>query len=458
MNKNLPFESFVTSVVRPIQSTSREEREEIIKKAKYNIFKIPSDKVMVDLLTDSGTGAISNRQLSEIILGDESYAGSESFDKMCQIVKEITGYEYIIPTHQGRAAENVLHSTVIKEGDVVPGNTHFDTTKGHIEYRKAVALDCTIDEAKDPNDLHPFKGNLNLEKLESTLKETPRDKIPFVLITVTCNSGGGQPVSMANIKGVKALCEKYQVPLFFDMARFAENAYFIKTREEEYASWSITEICKEMFKESDGATMSAKKDAIVAMGGFLALRDEALYQKCSVYSILFEGYLTYGGMTGGTMGALAQGLSEVMSFDYLHSRVNQVKKMGDLLVAKGVPVVRPIGGHAIYIDAKTFLPHIHESQYPAQALTAALYVEGGIRGVEIGTVLADRDPVTKENRYPKLDLLRLAIPRRTYSDNHLSYVADTLGELMQKRDAIKGLKITWEAPVLRHFTCEFKEA
>lgn len=451
-----PFESYVSSVVRPICPTTREERLKIIQEAKYNLFKIPSRLVMIDLLSDSGTGAISNQQLAELILGDESYAGSASFEKMKESIREVSGFEYVIPTHQGRGAENVLCSTFVKEGDIVPGNSHFDTTKGHIEFRKAEAADCTIAEARDPALNHPFKGNLDLEKLEGLLSSHPREKIPFVLITVTCNSGGGQPVSLENIQGVRALCQKQRVPLFFDMARFAENAYFIKVREPSFRNSSILEICREMFSGADGATMSAKKDGISAMGGFLALRNQELYRRCSVYSILFEGYLTYGGMTGGTMGVVAQGLREATDLNYLRTRVEQVARFGEELRRREVPIVEPVGGHAVSIDARRFLPHIPQSQYPAQALAVAAYLEGGIRGVEVGTVLADRDPKTGENRHPALEMVRLAIPRRTFSDNHLTYVAQIFEHLLHHRDNIKGLQIIREAPVLRHFTCEFR--
>ncbi len=451
------FESYLTSVVRPIRSTTRDERLEIIRAAHYNLFQIPADKVMFDLLTDSGTGAISNEQLGAIITGDESYAGSASFEKMQAAIHDLTGLPHVLPTHQGRAAENVLFSTVLKPGDLVPGNTHFDTTKGHIEFRKARAIDCSIREAKEATDPHPFKGNIDLDLLERVLRDHPREQIPLVLMTITCNSGGGQPMSLANIQAVKALCHRYGVPVFFDMARFAENAYFIKTREPSCAALSIPAICREMFKDADGATMSAKKDAISAMGGFLALKDPDLYQRCSVYNILFEGYVTYGGMTGGTMAAIAQGLSEATEFAYLRSRVRQVEQFGARLREAGVPIVEPIGGHALYIDALRFAPQIPRDQFPAQAVAVAAYIAGGVRGCEIGTVLADRDPVTGENRYPHMELVRLAIPRRTLSDNHLAYVAHIFAELLRSRDTLRGLTIAWEAPVLRHFTCRFRE-
>lgn len=456
MKNEIPFESYLISVVRPIHFTTREERGDIIRKAKYNLFKIPSRQVMFDLLTDSGTGAISNAQLGEIINGDESYAGSVSFEKMQAAIREIIGFEHVIPTHQGRGAEHVLATTLIKPGDIIPGNSHFDTTKGHIEYRHGEAVDCTIPEAKDPENLHPFKGNVNLEQLESVLKNHPREKIPFVIVTITCNTGGGQPVSLENLNNVKALCHKYGVRLILDAARFAENAYFIKTREEKCKNFSIREICRKMFENCDGVTMSAKKDAIVAMGGFFATNDQQLYEACSVYSILFEGYLTYGGMTGGTMAALAQGLHEATDFDYLRTRVEQVQRFGKSLSEFGVPLLQPVGGHAVYIDALKFLPQIPRENYPAQALAVESYIEGGVRPVEVGTVLADRDPKTGKNRYPALELVRLAIPRRTFTDNHLNHVAQVFKNLMGRRQDIRGLKITREAPVLRHFTCEFE--
>lgn len=453
---DFPFEAYVATVVRPIRKTTRGERLALIRACRYNLFKIPSKMVMVDLLTDSGTGAISNLQLAEIMRGDESYAGSASFEKMKAAIKDIMGFEHVLPTHQGRGAEHVLASALIKEGDVIPGNTHFDTTKGHIEFRKARAIDCTVAEARDPNSPHPFKGNVDLKTLEEVFRTHPAEKIPFVIVTATCNSGGGQPVSLENIASVKALCRRYGIRFFMDAARFAENAYFIKTREEKYSDLTVREICAEMFKGADGVTMSAKKDAITAMGGFLALKDRALYEKCSVYGILFEGYLTYGGMTGGTMAAIAQGLNEASDFDYLKTRVGQVQRFGERLQDFGVPLVRPIGGHAVYIDAKAFLPRIPPSQYPAQALVAAAYVEGGVRGVEVGTVLADRDPETRENRHPAMELVRLAVPRRAYSDNHLDYVARVFGTLLKNRETIRGLRITREPPILRHFTCEFE--
>lgn len=449
------FESYLTSVVRPIHQTTREERNRLIEQTKFNLFQIPARSVTLDLLTDSGTGAISNEQLGEIITGDESYAGSESFQKMQSVVCELTGFPHLLPTHQGRGAENVLYSTLIKPGDLIPGNTHFDTTKGHIEFRKGEAIDCTIAESRDPKNLHPFKGNIDLDKLEAVLKSS-REKIPLVLITVTCNSGGGQPVSLENIQGVKRLCQKYGVRLFFDIARFAENAWFIKTREPACQNLSIREIGRKMFEGADGVAMSAKKDGLSAMGGFLAFRDEELYRRCSVLSILFEGYLTYGGMSGGTMAAIAQGLMEATEFDYLETRIRQVTRFGEKLRSYEIPIVEPVGGHAVYVNAGEFFPHLLPSQFPAQVLAVEMYLEGGIRGVEIGTVQADRDPKTGKNRHPALELYRLAVPRRSLTDSHLDYVAWALKSIRERREQVRGLEITWEAPVLRHFTCQFK--
>jgi len=402
----LPFaESYKIKMVETIRRSTRAEREEWIKQAHYNLFKLKSEQVFIDLLTDSGTGAMSDKQWSEMMLGDESYAGASSFFKMKNAIKDILGFEYFLPTHQGRAAENVLFSALVKAGDIVPGNSHFDTTKGHIEFRHAKAIDCTINEAFNTTILHPFKGNIDLNKLETVYKSTPREKIPFTVVTITCNSSGGQPVSMANLRAVRELSDKYGIMVIFDSARFAENAYFIKTREQGYADKTIREIVAEMFSYADAMTMSSKKDAIVNMGGFIALRDENLYKKASTFNILFEGYVTYGGMSGRDMNALAQGLYEGTEFDYLETRIGQVAYLGNKLVEYGVPVQQPFGGHAIFVDAKRFLPHIPKEQFQSQTLAVELYLESGVRGVEIGALLADRDPETRENRYPELELL-----------------------------------------------------
>ena len=454
----LPFaESYKIKMVESIKKSSKADRLNWIKKAKYNLFNLRSDQVFVDLLTDSGTGAMSDKQWSAMMLGDESYAGASSYYKLKDAIKEILGFEFFLPTHQGRAAENVLFSAMVKEGDIVPGNSHFDTTKGHIEFRKATAVDCTIDEAFDTTIIHPFKGNLDIQKLEKVLKNNPKEKIPMIIITVTCNSSGGQPVSMQNIKDVYALAQQFGVPVIFDSARFAENAYFIKTREKAYENKTIKEIVKEMYTYADGMTMSSKKDAIVNMGGFIGFKDEELYKKASVFNIMFEGYITYGGMSGRDMNALAQGLDEGTEFEYLETRIGQVAYLGQKLVDHGVPVLLPFGGHAIFIDANRFLPNIPKEEYIAQSLAVELYIEGGVRGVEIGTIMADRDPLTRENRYPELELIRLAIPRRTYTNNHMDYVAASLINVFDKRDQIKrGFKIVNEAPILRHFTVELE--
>jgi len=454
----LPYaEPYRIKMVETIKKSTRKEREKWIKEAKYNLFNLKSEQVFVDLLTDSGTGAMSDKQWSELMLGDESYAGASSYYKMKDAIKRILGFDYFLPTHQGRAAENVLFSVLVKNGDIVPGNSHFDTTKGHIEFRKATAIDCTIDEAFDTTLQHDFKGNIDLEKLEKVLKDNPAEKIPMIIVTVTCNSSGGQPVSMQNLKDVYQLAKKYGIMVMFDSARFAENAYFIKKREEGYQDKSIKEIVKEMFTYADAMTMSSKKDAIVNMGGFIGFKNEDLFKKASVFGIIFEGFITYGGMSGRDMNALAQGLDEGTEFPYLESRVEQVAYLGNKLKEYGIPTQEPFGGHAIFVDAKRFLNNMPKEHFLAQTLAIELYIEGGVRGVEIGAILADRDPVTRENRFPDLELLRLAIPRRTYTNNHMDYIAASLKNVFDRRDQItSGVKIVKEAPIMRHFTVELE--
>ncbi|MGI6478469.1 MAG: tryptophanase [Salinivirgaceae bacterium] len=456
----LPFaESYRIKMVENIKKSTRKEREQWIKEAKYNLFFLKSDHVFIDLLTDSGTGAMSDQQWSAMMLGDESYAGARSYYNMKNAIKEILGFDYFLPTHQGRAAENVLYSTIIKEGDVLPGNSHFDTTKGHIEFRRAIALDCTIDEASDTQLEIPFKGNVDLKKLEKALQDTPREKIPCVILTVTNNTAGGQPVSMENIRGVSKLCKKYNVLLQIDSARFAENAYFIKTREKGYENKTVKEIVKEMFSYADIMTMSSKKDAIVNMGGFVAFKSEELWKNCQKFCIMNEGFVTYGGMSGRDMNALAVGLDEGTEFDYLETRIKQVEYLGKKLDEYGIPYQRPAGGHAIFVDAKKILTHVPKEEFIAQTLGIELYLEAGIRGVEIGAMLADRDPVTRENRYPELELLRLAIPRRTYTNNHMDVIAAALKNVYDRRETItRGYVITREEPIMRHFTVELKPA
>ncbi len=449
----LPFaESYKIKMVEPIRKSNRLEREKWIREAGYNLFRLRSDQVFIDLLTDSGTGAMSDRQWSAMMLGDESYAGARSFYEMQAAIREILGFEYFLPTHQGRAAENVLFSVLIKEGDIIPGNSHFDTTKGHIEFRKAKAVDCTIDEAFNTTLLHPFKGNVDEEKLENVLK-AHTDKIPFIIVTVTCNSSGGQPVSIENLRMVRRLADKYGKMVVFDSARFAENAYFIKLREKGYEDKSIREIVRDMFACADAMTMSAKKDAIVNMGGFIAMRSKDLHAKASVFNIIYEGYITYGGMSGRDMSALAQGLYEGTELDYLETRIRQVEYLGNRLTEFGIPLQQPTGGHAVFIDAKRFLPNVAKEEFQAQTLGVELYLEAGIRGVEIGAILADRDPVTRENRYPSLELMRLAIPRRVYTNNHMDVVAVALKNIFDRRESVtKGYRILEEAPIMRHFT------
>lgn len=455
----LPFaESYKIKTVETLKRSTRAEREKWIKEAKYNLFNLKSEQVFIDLLTDSGTNAMSDKQWAAVMCGDESYAGATSYYNMKESIKDVTGFDYFMPTHQGRAAENVLFSAIVKEGDILPGNSHFDTTKGHIEFRKAHAVDCTIDEAADTELEIPFKGNMCLKKLEKVLKETAVEKIPAVVLTITNNTAGGQPVSMENIKGVAALCKKYGVKLLIDSARFCENAYFIKTREAGYADKSIKEITREIFSYADFMTMSAKKDAILNMGGFVAFKDEKDMQKCQMYGIMYEGFLTYGGMAGRDMNAFAQGLQEGSEFEYLETRIKQVEYLGKKLDEYGVPYQRPAGGHAIFLDAKKILTHLPKEQFIAQTLGIELYIEGGIRGVEIGSILADRDPETRENRYPRLELLRLAIPRRVYTNNHMDYIAAAVKNVYDRRESLtKGYVITKELPIMRHFTVELEK-
>ncbi|HRZ41570.1 MAG TPA: tryptophanase [Bacteroidales bacterium] len=454
----LPFaESYKIKMVEQIHPSTREDRERWIREARYNLFNLKSNQVFIDLLTDSGTGAMSDKQWSEMMIGDESYAGASSYFKLKDAISNITGFPYFLPTHQGRAAENVLFSALIKEGDFVPGNAHFDTTKGHIEFRKATAVDCTIDEAYDTFVYHPFKGNVDLGKLEEAILKYTPSKIPALVITITCNTSGGQPVSMENLRQTYHLAKKYDIPVVFDSARFAENAYFIKMREPGYQDKSIREIVAEMFSYADIMTMSSKKDAIVNMGGFIAMRSEELYRKATVFNIVFEGYITYGGMSGRDMNALAQGLYEGTEFDYLDTRIKQVAYLGTRLKEYGVEIQEPFGGHAIFVNAGSMMKHIPKDQFQAQTLAIELYLESGVRGVEIGTLLADRDPVTRENRYPKLELLRLAIPRRVYTNNHMDYIAVALGNVAARKNSItKGFRILREAPIMRHFTVELE--
>ncbi|MBQ6079004.1 MAG: tryptophanase [Muribaculaceae bacterium] len=453
----LPFaESWKIKMIEPLRKSTRAEREQWLEAAHNNVFMLKAEQVYIDCLTDSGTGAMSDRQWSEMMLGDESYAGATSFFKFESTVQRIFGFKYVIPTHQGRAAENVLFSYLVKQGHVIPGNAHFDTTKGHIESRHASAIDVTIDEAKDTQLEIPFKGNVSLEKLEKVLSEN-QGNVPFMVLTVTNNTVGGQPVSMQNIRETAELCHKYGVPVVMDSARFAENAYFIKTREEGYADKTIKEIAKEMYSYVDAMTMSAKKDGLVNMGGFIATNREDWYEGAKLFCIPFEGFLTYGGLNGRDLNALAVGLDENTEFEMLETRIHQVQYLASKLDEYGIPYQRPVGGHALFIDADKVLCNVPIKEFPAQTLTCELYLEAGIRGCEIGYILADRDPVTRENRFGGMDLLRLCIPRRVYTDNHMNVIAAALKNVYDRRNEIThGVAIEWEAPLMRHFTVKLK--
>ncbi len=450
-------EPYRIKVVEPIELTTREEREKIIKEAGYNVFNIPSDKVYIDLLTDSGTSAMSNHQWAGLMLGDEAYAGGRNFYHLRDTVREITGFEHVLPTHQGRAAENILTTMLVKPGQRVLGNMHFDTTEGHIRLKGGEPVNLVIKEGLKTAMRHPFKGNIDIGRLIEEIETYGKERISYINITVTCNSNGGQPVSMENIREVRRIAKEHSIPVFLDAARFAENAYFIREREEGYGNKSIAEIAREMFSYADGFTMSAKKDGLVNIGGIFATRDEGLYKKACQWGIVYEGFLTYGGLAGRDLEAMAQGLKEVLNEDYLESRIGQVAYLGESLLEHGIPIIEPVGGHGVYLDAKRFLPDIPQSAFPAQALVVELYVEAGIRAVELGTAaFGRRDEETGEMIYPALELVRLAVPRRVYTDRHMDMVVRALRNIRERRDEIRGLKLIYEAPVLRHFTAEFE--
>lgn len=448
------IEPFRIKTVEPIRQTTREEREKLLAEAHYNLFLLKAEDVLIDLLTDSGTGAMSSGQWAGMMLGDESYAGAKSFYKFETAVRRITGLKHVIPTHQGRAAERILFGSTLQPGDIVPNNTHFDTTRANVEYRGATALDIPIPEGRDPAKILPFKGNIDLAALEQTIIENP-GKVPLAMITVTNNSGGGQPVSMANIRAASQICRQHGIPLFLDCCRFAENAWFIKTREEGYADKTPLEIAQEMFSYVDGCTMSAKKDGMANIGGFLALNDDALAEKCKTMLILTEGFPTYGGLAGYDLEALAVGLEEVLHEDYLQYRIRSVAYLGDILTENGVPIVQPPGGHAIYIDAKAMLPHIPQSEYPAWALSLILYLEGGIRSVEIGSVMFGQQPDGSE-KPAAMELVRLAFPRRVYTQSHVDYLAEVILYVNNMKERIGGMRIAEAPSVLRHFSAKMQ--
>jgi len=442
------IEPFRIKSVEPVRWTTREQREKLLHAAHYNLFLLPAADVLIDLLTDSGTGAMSTHQWAAIMEGDESYAGSKSFERFRASVQDIFGYRHVIPTHQGRAAERILFGVTCKKGDVVPNNTHFDTTRANVEFVGAEALDLVIAQGREPRTNHPFKGNMDVPALEELIKRVGREHVPLVMLTVTNNSGGGQPVSLENIRQVSSVCRRHRVPLYFDACRFAENAYFIKLREEAYESKTPKQIAQEMFSCGDGCTMSAKKDGMANIGGFLCTNDDLLAQQQKDLLILTEGYPTYGGLAGRDLEAIAVGLQEALEEDYLRYRIASTAYLGNHISEQGVPIVQPPGGHAIYLDARAFLPHIPETQFPGVALAVELYLEGGIRSVEIGSLMF--------GAAARMDLVRLAIPRRVYTQSHIDYVVEIILQVWKKRNSIRGFNLLYEAPFLRHFTARLE--
>ncbi|GAB4133074.1 MAG: tryptophanase [Acidobacteriota bacterium] len=453
-----PAEPFKIKVVEPLRLSTREERSRLIEAVGFNVFQIPAESILIDLLTDSGTSAMSDNQWAGLAMGDESYAGSRNYYHFEQAVHEIFGYRHIIPTHQGRVAENLLFSVAVKPGDIVPNNTHFDTTRANVEYRGGRALDLIVPVGLDPEARDPFKGNMDVDRLERLIETQGSERIPLVMLTITNNSAGGQPVSMANVKAVRQVCDRYGIPLFFDACRFAENCWFIREREPGYGTRSVREIARELFSYGDGCTMSAKKDGLVNIGGFLAFNSDDWARKATNLLILIEGFPTYGGLAGRDLEAMARGFQEVLNEDYLRFRISQVRGLGEDLAAAGIPIIHPVGGHAVYVNAKAFLPHIPPEQFPGQALVVALYREAGIRAVEIGSLMfAHRDTTTGEWHYPALELVRLAIPRRVYTSMHMRYVAESLADIYRRREQLRGFRIVEEPPFLRHFTARLAE-
>ena len=449
-------EPYKIKMVEPVKMTTPEERQKAIRDAGYNTFLLRSEDVYIDLLTDSGTSAMSDRQWAGMMLGDEAYAGSRNFYHLEDAVREYYGYKNIVPTHQGRAAEHIISQLMIKEGDFIPGNMYFTTTKLHQELAGGTFVDVIIDEAHDPENEHPFKADIDLNKLEDLIKEKGADKIPYVSIATTVNMAGGQPISLGNLKEVRKLTQKYDIPIVHDMTRVAENAYFIQQREPGYENKSIKEIVKEICSLTDAATMSSKKDALVNIGGFLAVNDDELFDKARNMVVIYEGLHTYGGMAGRDMEALSIGISESVDYDHIRARVGQVQYLGEKLIEMGVPIVKPIGSHGIFLNAKKILPHLSQDQLPAQSLAAALYLDSGVRAMERGVVSAGRNPDTGEHNYPKLELVRLTIPRRVYTQAHMDVVAESVDEVYKNAKEIKGLKFVYEPEYLRFFQSRFE--
>lgn len=448
-------EPYKIKAIEPLRMLGFEERKEALQHAGYNTFLIDSEDVYIDLLTDSGTSAMSDQQWGALMVGDEAYAGSKSWKRLEQAVRDIYGYKYVLPTHQGRGAENLLSQLKIKPGDIVPGNMYFTTTRAHQELNGATFVDIIIDEAHNSSLEHQFKGNIDLQKLENLIHEVGAERIPYICLAVTVNMAGGQPVSMDNMRAVYELSRKYNIDVMLDATRCVENAYFIKEREPGYENHRVRDILKEMLSYSDGCTMSGKKDCLVNIGGFLAMNDEELYARSRELVVVYEGMPSYGGMSGRDMEAMAHGIYEAVDDHYIEFRINQVRYLGNQLIEAGVPVVKPIGGHAVYIDAKQFLPHIPQEEFPAQALAAALYLDSGVRAMERGIVSAGRNKETGENNKPRLELVRLTIPRRVYTNNHMDVVADSVISLFEKREQIRGLRMDYEPPTLRFFNARF---
>lgn len=456
MAKYIP-EPFRIKVVEPIRLISRAERQQALERARYNLFNIRSEEVYIDLMTDSGTGAMSQAQWAAMMQGDEAYAGARSYYRLKAVIDEIFGFQHFVPTHQGRAAENILAAVALKAGQYVPSNMHFDTTEGNIRARGGIPVNLVRQEAYDPSAVVDFKGNMDLEALEAFIQEKGAASIPFGMMTITNNAGGGQPVSLENLRGVSEIYHQYDIPFFIDACRYAENAYFIKLREKGYADKSPLEIAQEIFALADGATMSAKKDGMVNIGGFLAMNNDEWFEQVRAELILREGFPTYGGLAGRDLDAMAVGLKEALQVDYLAYRLGQADYLAARLREQGIPIVEPPGGHAIYLDAAALLPHLSREQLPGQALSVAMYLEGGVRSVELGTVaFAYPDPDSGEMILPELELVRMALPRRMYTQSHLDYVADVLGTIKTQADKIKGIKMTWAPELMRHFTAHFE--